>query len=96
VREGLSNAVRHSQARLISIELAPSETGSVLVISDDGVGFDPTERVSGGHHGLANMRARAAAIGGSLEIRSAPGAGTNVVVNLPRRVAKLEDQETER
>jgi len=96
VREGLSNAVRHAQARLISIELAPSETGSTLVIADDGIGFDPTARVGAGHHGLANMRARAAAIGGSLEIRSAPGAGTKVVVDLPRRDPNPEHQEPQR
>jgi signal transduction histidine kinase len=96
VREGLSNAVRHAQARLISIELAPSETGSTLVIADDGVGFEPTERVGAAHHGLANMRARAAAIGGSLDIRSAPGAGTKVVVDLPRRDWYPEDHELQR
>jgi signal transduction histidine kinase len=96
VREGLSNAVRHAQARLISIELAPSVTGSTLVIADDGVGFEPTERVGAAHHGLANMRARAAAIGGSLEIRSAPGAGTKVVVDLPRRDWYPEDHELQR
>jgi signal transduction histidine kinase len=96
VREGLSNAVRHAQARLISIELAPSETGSTLVIADDGVGFEPTERVGAAHHGLANMRARAAAIGGSLDIRSAPGAGTKVVVDLPRPDPYPEDQEPQR
>jgi signal transduction histidine kinase len=96
VREGLSNAVRHGQARLISIEFAPSETGSTLVIADDGVGFDPTERVGGGHHGLANMRARAAAIGGRLEIRSAPGDGTKVVVDLPRQGPDMDVQKAER
>ncbi len=96
VREGLSNAVRHAQARLISIELAPSETGSTLVIADDGVGFDPAERVGAAHHGLANMRARAAAVGGGLELRSAPGEGTKVVVDLPRRAAATEVQGAER
>jgi len=96
VREGLSNAMRHAQAGLISIELAPSGTGSTLVIADDGVGFDPTGRVGAAHHGLANMRARAAAIGGSLEIRSAPGAGTKVVVDLPRRDPNPEHQEPHR
>jgi signal transduction histidine kinase len=84
VREGLSNAVRHGQARRISIELSVNAAGSTLVIADDGVGFDPARAVGAGHHGLANMRARATAIGGRLEIRSAPGDGTTLVVALPR------------
>ena len=84
VREGLSNAVRHAQARRISIELSAGAGGSTLVIADDGVGFDPARLVGGGHHGLANMQARATAIGGRLDIRSAPGDGTTLVVALPR------------
>ena len=84
VREGLSNAVRHGRARRISIELSADARGSTLVIADDGVGFDPARLVGAGHHGLANMQARAMAIGGRLEIRSAPGDGTTVVVALPR------------
>ena len=84
VREALSNAVRHGHARTISIELAANEIGSTLVVADDGVGFDPTQPVRGGHHGLANMRARAIAIGGRLEIDSASGAGTRIVVVLSR------------
>jgi signal transduction histidine kinase len=84
VREGLSNAVRHGQARRISIELSAGAGGSTLVIADDGVGFDPARLVGAGHHGLANMLARATAIGGTLDIRSAPGDGTTLVVALPR------------
>jgi signal transduction histidine kinase len=84
VREGLSNAVRHGQARRISIELSAGAGGSTLVIADDGVGFDPARHVGAGHHGLANMEARASAIGGTLDIRSAPGDGTTLVVALPR------------
>ena len=84
VREGLSNAVRHAQARRISIELSAGAEGSTLVIADDGVGFDPARLVGAGHHGLANMQARATAIGGTLDVRSAPGDGTTLVVALPR------------
>lgn len=96
VREALSNAVRHGQASRISIDLGLSATGSALVVADDGIGFDPARQVGDRHHGLANMRARAAAVGGRLEIRSAPGSGTKVVVDLPRQTATTEDQEPER
>jgi signal transduction histidine kinase len=96
VREALSNAVRHGQAGLISIDLVASETGSRLVIADDGVGFDPTAPIGAAHHGLANMSARAAAVGGRLEIESAPGDGTKVVVDLPREAADREVRVADR
>jgi len=96
VREALSNAVRHGHARLISIELRPTADGGTLVIADDGSGFDPTRDPGAGHHGLANMRARAASIGGRIEIRSAPGTGTKVIVELPRSRPTMEVRELRR
>ena len=84
VREALSNAVRHGHGRRISISLSATAEGSTLEIADDGIGFDPAQVVVAGHHGLANMRARAAAFGGHLEIRTAPDEGTTVIVELPR------------
>ena len=96
VREALSNAVRHSRALRIALTLAGGDVTSTLVIADDGVGFDPTAQVGAGHHGLANMRARATAIGGRLDIRTAPGAGTRVIVELPRTVSVREDQDSHR
>jgi signal transduction histidine kinase len=60
------------------------------------VGFDPARLVGAGHHGLANMRARATAIGSRLEIRSAPGDGTTLVVDLPRLTPIEKAQERER
>ncbi len=94
VREALSNAVRHSRALRIALTLAARDETSTLVIADDGVGFDPRIQARAGHNGLANMRARAVAIGGRFEIRSAPGAGTRVIVELPRPTGTREDQDT--
>jgi signal transduction histidine kinase len=96
VREALSNAVRHARAMRIALILTTDGMTSTLVIVDDGVGFDPTASAAAGHHGLANMRARAAAIGGRLDIRSAPGSGTRVIVDLPRSESTREDQDSQR
>ena len=85
VREALSNAARHARARRIALELRTSVDGSILQISDDGVGFDASLDPGASHHGLGNMRARAEAIGGDLEIRSAPGSGTRITLTLPPR-----------
>ena len=83
VREALSNAQRHSRAGRIEVSLGSAAAGSRLEVADDGVGFDPAIDPGAGHHGLANMRARAASIGGHLEIQSAPGEGTRVIIVLP-------------
>lgn len=83
VREALSNAQRHGRAARIDVSLVGSARGIRLEVADDGVGFDPSIDPGPGHHGLANMRARAAAIGSHLEIRSAPGEGTRVIIVLP-------------
>jgi signal transduction histidine kinase len=96
VREALSNAVRHAHGRRIALRLTGAGDESTLEIADDGDGFDPAQLVAAGHHGLANMRARAAAIGGRFDIRSAPGEGTTVVVTLPRDGPTSEDEEARR
>lgn len=53
-----------------------------LEISDDGVGFDPRGEFPG-HLGLRSMRERAQRVGGTLEVRSAPGTGTRVRAGIP-------------
>ena len=73
--EAIRNAVRHGGASRIDIALA---TGPLrLGVSDNGCGFAPDEDTSGGF-GLTSMRERAASVGGSLVIESAPGEGTTV------------------
>jgi signal transduction histidine kinase len=80
-REAVANAVRHSGARTVAIELQQDVDGIVLEVEDDGSGFDPEAATRG--HGLANLRSRAEAIGGRLEIVSAPGRGTSVRLSMP-------------
>jgi signal transduction histidine kinase len=84
VREALSNAARHSRAHRIEVRLRPVDDASELTIADDGIGFDPAAVARDGHHGLANMPVRAAAIGGAFTIQSARGDGTRIIVRLPR------------
>ena len=95
VREALSNAVRHGRAARIILALTVLDGVPTLEIADDGVGFDVSHDPGPRHHGLANMRARAAAIGGRLDIRSTPGSGTRVIVELPLNELR-EDTEQER
>lgn len=80
-QEALANAARHSNARLVNIELT-YETDSIrCIIEDDGSGFDSSADQRG--FGLQSMADRAAAIGGELAVSSQIGQGTVVAVSVP-------------
>lgn len=89
-QEAMTNVKKHSFAREVTISLdAFEETGVVLTISDDGIGFDPgtiSEAVRGGHIGVVSMMERAELAGGSCRIHGAPGQGTTVRVTLGTKV----------
>jgi len=82
-REALSNMARHSRATSASISLGLDDGFAVLEIVDNGRGFDPNAPVQAGHHGLDNLRDRAAAMAGVLVIDSEPGVGTRIIVRVP-------------
>jgi signal transduction histidine kinase len=82
-RESLSNAARHSRARHLVVTFRRDGDGAALVVADDGVGFDPSQPVAVGHHGLGNMQTRAESIGATLRVESAVGEGTRIIVSLP-------------
>jgi signal transduction histidine kinase len=78
-QEALHNALRHSRAARIDVRLEENGHGLALSVSDDGVGFDPgAPALRARRLGLTSMEERARELGGRLEIDSAPGAGTNV------------------
>ncbi len=89
VSESLSNVVRHSRASraVVGLTAANEGHGYELRIEDNGVGFDPAGVGRLGHQGLANTRARAAQIGGTVTIDSQPGAGSRVVVLVPEQAS---------
>jgi signal transduction histidine kinase len=82
-REALSNVARHSRADHAHVSLGEADGAAVLRVEDDGVGFDPSRRAAPGHLGLANLRDRAASVGGVLQVESEPGQGTRIIVRLP-------------
>jgi signal transduction histidine kinase len=85
VREALSNATRHAQARHVAISLGENAGAVELVVADDGVGFDSSAPVPAGHQGLGNMRGRATGIGGTLRIEI--GKGTRIILVVPPTAA---------
>lgn len=88
-REALVNAFRHSQARSIEVEINYSFRGLSVFVRDDGCGIDPQLLRSGrdGHWGLSGMRERADRIGARLYVRSRAGAGTEIQLTVPGRIA---------
>ncbi|HET7495611.1 MAG TPA: GAF domain-containing sensor histidine kinase [Candidatus Limnocylindrales bacterium] len=82
-REALSNVARHAQASKVRVVLATEDHAVRLEIDDDGRGFEQTAPALDGHFGLANMRDRAGALGGSLAIDSRRPGGTRIIVRIP-------------
>ncbi len=91
-REALSNVARHAGAASCRVRLTSADRVLRLEITDDGRGFDTRISAERGHHGLSNMRARAAALGAGYEIDSLPGGGTRMIVSLPVPPGVSEDR----
>ncbi len=81
-KEVLHNVARHARATHVKFHLSPTDEGLRIEIADDGIGFVPDHVTSG--HGLGNLRERAAMMKGRMTLTSAPGAGTSVVLDVPR------------
>jgi signal transduction histidine kinase len=78
-QEALSNAIRHADATTIDVRLEGADGTVTLEVVDDGAGFDPEAgRARSRSLGLTSMEERALAVGGRLDVRSSPGQGTAV------------------
>jgi signal transduction histidine kinase len=88
-QEAITNAVKHAGAKCINVKIHFEDNQVVLMVRDDGRGFDPTNppRSEGGF-GLIGMQGRAKEIKGELKIRSMPQKGTELILSIP-----LEDDE---
>jgi signal transduction histidine kinase len=86
-QEALSNIARHSSASRARVVVVSGEDDGdqvILEIADNGIGFVSDQERSEEHRGLRNMHSRVGSIGGRLEILSEPGAGTRIIVRVPR------------
>ncbi len=87
VQEALTNVARHAQAQQVSVLLEKRGAALVVIVEDDGVGFDAGQLMTGpvNEHwlGLHGMRERAELVGGTLTIESTPDVGTTVFIEVP-------------
>jgi signal transduction histidine kinase len=85
-REALNNVAKHSRATEVWIRIQAHPEGACIIVEDNGIGFDSSSPAPG--EGLANMRARLAAIGGRFKYEARVGAGTtcrfDLLLNLPQ------------
>ncbi len=93
LREALYNAVLHGKPNKIEVRLAFERSDLTLEVRDNGVGFDPEaiEPNQNHHYGLVGMRERAQSVGGRFRLQSVPGEGTEVQIQIPRRVSMAQN-----
>jgi signal transduction histidine kinase len=85
VQEALTNAIKHSRARVVRVTLSIDHDGDAqwlsIRVTDNGRGLAATGNVTG--RGMLNMKNRSARISGFLKVESVPGAGTMILLRLP-------------
>jgi signal transduction histidine kinase len=84
-QEALRNTLNHADATALGMRVTSTEDVAVLEVDDDGRGFDAEAPAADGHVGLKGLRGLLADAGGQLTVRSAPGEGTHIRVEVPLR-----------
>ncbi len=87
IQETLTNVRKHARASQVSVRLVITDGCAVATVQDDGAGFDPemVKAAKGQRFGLLFMRERAHEVGGTVDVRSAPGEGAMVSIRVPVR-----------
>jgi signal transduction histidine kinase len=88
LREGVINAIRHSRASELKLNISQEGPVCQAILADNGSGFDLTETEGSSHYGLRIMRDRIEKIGGQFVIETAPGKGTQILIVLPIKEGK--------
>lgn len=88
VQEALTNVAKHAQATAVTVTLSYLSEEMLVVVHDNGIGFDPGTVLPGGSAGrnawgVLGMQERVALVGGRFQVQSAPNSGTTIEINLP-------------
>ena len=89
LQECLTNVTRHARASKVDVVLRADEDDIEMIVADNGRGFAPQAQFERGSFGLFGLSERAAQLGGTVVVDSAPGKGTRVVVHVPRTASNL-------
>ncbi len=82
-KEALSNIAKHAHAKSVNVNFSEMKDRFVLIVQDDGEGFDTNKKRKNTSHGVSNMYTRTRSLGGDMDITSAVGHGTTVIAWLP-------------
>src|SRR5271165_210290 len=82
-QEAISNAVRHAKPTVVRVTLRWDPPNLILQVTDNGSGISRASLEKSDGFGLGNMRTRASQIGGKLDIQTAAGRGTSIVLTVP-------------
>jgi two-component system sensor histidine kinase UhpB len=87
LQESLANVARHAEGAPVRVSIAATPQRVTVTVADTGPGFEGEQALAGfeaeGHLGLAGMRERILALGGTVAVRSAPGRGVTIILELP-------------
>ena len=86
VQEALTNVARHAHATMVRVTLKTKHNSTHLRIEDNGIGFDPTTKEASTSGGIIGMQERISLLGGTLQVRSKPGSGTRIIVEIANLV----------
>jgi signal transduction histidine kinase len=90
IQESLANGFRHGGGATQRVDVSQADGQLKIVVSDNGVGFDPHTVNTTGRVGLAGMRERVEVLGGSYQLQTAPGRGTVISASLPLQLAGVD------
>ena len=99
IRQSVLNSVEHANAEMIQVKILWNQEGISFSVKDNGVGFSQSKITNvpeAGHFGLLNLKLRTERVGGSVNIISAEGKGTNVIGSIPitRRISEYIEPQT--
>jgi signal transduction histidine kinase len=89
VQELVNNAVKHAACTEVLVDISQDEKSMTITVEDNGKGFTPSEQNSKDGMGLSNIRSKAVALEGKIELTSEPGTGTTVTIELPLQNLEL-------
>lgn len=90
VQELTGNVIKHSQANNMSVQIIANVQNVVLLVTDDGIGFNSKEKLNHGI-GLTNIESRVSGLNGIVNLESSKNIGTSISIRIPRQINKPKD-----
>ncbi len=99
IQEALTNIAKHAQADDVNVDLNRTDSAITVTITDNGRGFDPEEvlrmNIQKRGLGIRGMQERVSILGGTIDIRSRPAAGTQIAIEIPLKIPEAENEPKE-